>query len=971
MRQVLLLLIFFISTIQTNAKYATVIHYDQENGLSASYGYGIFQDSHGYVYISTENGLARFNGYDFRMFTVKDGLPDNEVFSLNEDSKGRIWFAPFTNNIGYIKNNKVYSRLNDTLLKKLKFNNRPETILFDQDGNTFFCERTTITCLSTKNTIKQFTLSAETETQVKVFISNKGKFNVIIKGKIYEYHNSSLRQTELLPAFVQADNAHFYYSTIGELGSARALRFLEKLSTLANPIFTHGNAASKFNAVDEIRPGLLAICRKDGCFLVDIASSQVIDTLLFGKNVGYVTTSRDGSLWLGTHGSGVFRFIHSPIQTLQLPAIPSSVDYIHGLKNGVYATLEKDKYIKAQFTREDILAVQEQTSINTHEGDGHIIYLGQNSNQQWITCKSDITLSNAITQRPIATFYSTACKDVFGEDAKHLLVANANRLFRLNKETLKETATLFVKRTTSVTKIGTTIYVGTLDGLWYAQQHKTFEKVFAGQPELNGHIVKLAAGTDGTIWVANSNSNLLAIKSNKLVALITDEQGLQCNRISAIKATPGFIWVGTDNGLFVLKNESPYPIVRHLSFFSGLNSNQVNCLDISEGRVWVGTSKGINYFDEHAIFEPLPALKLNIANISSGHNTIDYSEQEMILSADALSIDFDVVDLSGGQKPLFQYQLNTDTNWTTLKTNNLFFPDLPYGKYVVHIRARSPNWTDPANRTLLFYVPYPFYLRGWFITLSSVLLLCAIASGGITYIRKVRQKDEKRLLTERNLLQLEQLSLQGQMNPHFIFNCITAIKQHYNSGNMESANAFVDIFTALMRQTFEMVAETFVPLDKELNYLHQYLMVEQARFDHSFDFSITRRVSLPETSIPVPALMLQPLVENAIRHGIRHLSHSDRRGMISIEVIQEGNSVHIVLQDNGVGRARSKQFSRFLHQVKMTSTMVNAKRVDILNRLFNNQILHHTGDILDANGHVAGTRVTVSYPVTIQEARSK
>src|SRR5687768_13643477 len=103
----LIILIWVLCSVRVYSQEYAIVHYDRSGGFPGNYCYGIYQDKQGYIWMSTENGLARFNGYEFRLFTTKDGLPDNEVFSLNEDWKGRLWFAPFANSVGYIFNEKV------------------------------------------------------------------------------------------------------------------------------------------------------------------------------------------------------------------------------------------------------------------------------------------------------------------------------------------------------------------------------------------------------------------------------------------------------------------------------------------------------------------------------------------------------------------------------------------------------------------------------------------------------------------------------------------------------------------------------------------------------------------------------------------------------------------------------------------------------------------------------------------------
>ncbi|XZF14235.1 sensor histidine kinase [Chitinophagaceae bacterium MMS25-I14] len=252
------------------------------------------------------------------------------------------------------------------------------------------------------------------------------------------------------------------------------------------------------------------------------------------------------------------------------------------------------------------------------------------------------------------------------------------------------------------------------------------------------------------------------------------------------------------------------------------------------------------------------------------------------------------------------------------------------------------------------------------ITVLAILLSVVVIMVLLLLSRQRKlQATNQLIITQRDKAELEQKLLRTQMDPHFIFNCIVAIKQYNKQGDAAKANEFVDAFSSLIRLTFEMGTETFVSLEKELAYLTQFIFIEKARFNDQFDFSLTKKLTAPETAVPVPAMLLQPIIENAVRHGVYHLT--DRRGMISVDITQKENNIVIVITDNGVGREQSRSFRQSLYSGALNSTVVNMKRIDILNQLFNNQISLKTEDVLDAGGAVAGTRVTISYPVSIQQ----
>src|SRR5262245_50798475 len=106
--------------------------YDVNSGLPASVVYSMLQDKQGYLWFGTESGVSRFDGTHFKNFGTLDGLPDNEILDLFEDSKGRIWMAPFKREVCYYYKGKIYNRHNDSLLSKIK--TQEHVLQFAEDG---------------------------------------------------------------------------------------------------------------------------------------------------------------------------------------------------------------------------------------------------------------------------------------------------------------------------------------------------------------------------------------------------------------------------------------------------------------------------------------------------------------------------------------------------------------------------------------------------------------------------------------------------------------------------------------------------------------------------------------------------------------------------------------------------------------------------------------------------------------------
>ena len=160
------------------------------------------------------------------------------------------------------------------------------------------------------------------------------------------------------------------------------------------------------------------------------------------------------------------------------------------------------------------------------------------------------------------------------------------------------------------------------------------------------------------------------------------------------------------------------------------------------------------------------------------------------------------------------------------------------------------------------------------------------------------------------MLELEQTALRSQMNPHFIFNCLTSIQQLIVSGNIVDANDHLVKFARLIRKTLELSARPYIKLKDEKDYLEEYLALEQLRIPGQFEFSIAIDGNINISKTEIPNMMLQPIVENCIRHGIKHLEN--KKGTISISFHQHPDFILCTITDNGIGRNNNEKQAEML-----------------------------------------------------------
>ena len=205
------------------------------------------------------------------------------------------------------------------------------------------------------------------------------------------------------------------------------------------------------------------------------------------------------------------------------------------------------------------------------------------------------------------------------------------------------------------------------------------------------------------------------------------------------------------------------------------------------------------------------------------------------------------------------------------------------------------------------------------------------------------------------------MALRAQMNPHFIFNSLNSI-QHYVFGkDIQGANRFITEFSRLIRMTMEMSGKNRIPLEDEIRFLSTYLELEKKRFENKFVYEIIVDPGVDPPFCYIPPMMLQPYVENAIRHGIRYLDGSN--GLIILNFSIEGEYLVCSVEDNGIGREKSRQLKgKTVIEYQSQGMTLTARRIEMINRNFNNPIMIGISDIYKEN-EVAGTKVMIRIPL--------
>lgn len=344
------------------------------------------------------------------------------------------------------------------------------------------------------------------------------------------------------------------------------------------------------------------------------------------------------------------------------------------------------------------------------------------------------------------------------------------------------------------------------------------------------------------------------------------------------------------------------------------------------GRFFAGKQEFWEWKPDSTVVSDLKQLAKGSLQLKPGDNTLIF-----IVNADLY------------QRQALEYQLlhngSVDSAWKAndFDNNTVFLQNLAPGNYTLQLRLRAQR----HNVT-----PYSFGITpAWYETkLFRFLLgaLQAIALGAVIllFIFLRQRRKTRREKAAREKLDLELGYIRSQLNPHFVFNALSSIQGLVNSNKIEAANRYLSDFGTLLRDSLAVSEKVTTPLAQEIRILDTYLLLEQLRF--GFRYEITTDPHLPAGITEIPAFLLQPLVENAVKHGVSGLRGD---GWIRIAFSRENANFIAEVTDNGAGWEQSVATETMGYGLRLTS-----ERIRLLNQLSPDQPITMTIRSQPGNG---------------------
>ncbi len=221
-----------------------------------------------------------------------------------------------------------------------------------------------------------------------------------------------------------------------------------------------------------------------------------------------------------------------------------------------------------------------------------------------------------------------------------------------------------------------------------------------------------------------------------------------------------------------------------------------------------------------------------------------------------------------------------------------------------------------------------------------------------------QQQQQRELDFQKKLAEMEMQALRSQMNPHFIFNSLNSIRYQILKGEYEQASRYLTRFARMLRQILNNSREPVITLSEEIDLIRLYLELEQLRFGKDFEYEVSVAGALDTGIVCIPSMLLQPYVENALKHGLVRSARRPRR--LSVRIRGTGFGYQYEIEDNGIGRKAAGAVIP-AHRQESLGLKINNERIALFNADSEDRLKVIFEDLEAPDGQALGTRVIIRH----------
>lgn len=369
-------------------------------------------------------------------------------------------------------------------------------------------------------------------------------------------------------------------------------------------------------------------------------------------------------------------------------------------------------------------------------------------------------------------------------------------------------------------------------------------------------------------------------------------------------------------------------------------------------------------FNQYAAPVVLTSFRVNGEALVADTNINFLKEIKLDYDQNFISFEAVALNYSHTESNTYAYKMEgLEDKWNYAGTRRYgSYTGLEPGHYTLRIKAANNDnvWNNQGIALSIFIAP-PFWQTWWFYALVALAFMLVTVAIYRYRLNVIKEREKIKSEFNKKVAEVEMTALRAQMNPHFLFNCLNSINKYVLMNDRDAASEYLSSFAKLIRLILDNSKQDSITLENELEALALYIEMEALRFENLFEYKIDIAEDIMPQDVYVPPLLFQPFVENAIWHG---LMHKDGPGLIKVTVQTEINRLIVCIEDNGVGRAKAKEYEAGQTLKRKSHGMqITGERISILNKLNNSDAVVEIIDLVDEHGNATGTSVRITLPL--------
>lgn len=483
-----------------------------------------------------------------------------------------------------------------------------------------------------------------------------------------------------------------------------------------------------------------------------------------------------------------------------------------------------------------------------------------------------------------------------------------------------------------------------------------------------GRIVNIAASSDSVLWLATDGAGLVRYDIPTAAYTQYDHRhGItELGLISVGVDARGRIWANSEERMFCFEPETERAIVVDPRTSTGGDAARWSLAMSRSGLIAMNVGREIAVFNANMVgsdrIPPAPIMtRLLVDGAASaldpnGAIGARYDHAQ-------IEVHFGAILPPGN---IVAYAMRAPgEEWSEYKEGRVTLRGLRPGEHVFEFRLMNQAGRWGSTTALRVHIPPPWWQTYWARIAMGLLLAVAIVLVFRARLNWVRKRERAQEEQARQVNELKLQALRAQMDPHFVFNCLNSIDSFIIANDREQASHYLGRFAKLIRLILQHSDRTRVPLEREVEMLKYYLELETLRFKTPFTFELRVDELLEGEPVELPTMLVQPYIENAIWHGLRH---KDSAGHLLVAFALADDILECVVEDNGIGREASRAINEQRSGVHRSMGMqVSADRLRLYGEMKQGASRVVIEDLKDADGRPCGTRATITIHIMDKE----